>query len=526
LVYICGFIVIFYISGDGALQGKKFAVGSPTHAAPVCAACHPRETARFLASPMGKSIGPPDPLPTGRIVHAPSGSILTAEYRNGRLVHSISERGLTAEFPISYQIGTGRRGRSFIVQIGNYLLQSPVSWYEGHGWDVSPGYEDLRLIDFDRPITDNCLFCHAGQARFSDADRRRLADATLRPISCERCHGSSEDHVRHPSPKNIVNPAKLSGASRDSICEQCHLEGETRVVNLGKTLQDFRPGDPLEQTFVTYLLKRAGQGSPAVTQVEELAESKCARSSGGKLWCGTCHDPHGQIRERRRQIREICQSCHATLSKSAHPAAQVECVTCHMPLRATSNIPHVAVTDHWIRRPNQSVETRYTGGDTVIAWREPQPQYRQRDLALAELEVGSEQRLPSMVKDSMKLLEALPPAQQNNDPDVLSNLEGVYLQSSAPEKAVALSRWAVETVPQSATFAMNFGIALKRSGDLQQAARELVRAIDLDPSLMQAYAELAVLYDNEQRPLEAQATIDHFLKWNPQSIQFRLARKR
>ncbi len=499
--------------------------GNSAQTAPICAGCHPRETSRFVASPMGRSIGAPDPLPPGRIVYTSSGSVLTIEYRSDRLIHGLSERGFTAEYPIAYQIGAGRRGRSFVVQIGNYLLQSPASWYEGHGWDVSPGYEDLQLIDFDRPITENCLFCHAGPTRFSDADRRRLANSTVMPISCGRCHGPAEDHVRHPSAHNIVNPAKLSGAVRDSICEQCHLEGETRIVNLGKTLQDFRPGEALEQTLVTYILKRAGQGSPAVTQAEELAESKCARSSGEKLWCGTCHDPHGQISDRPRQIREICRSCHLILSKTAHPANQSECVTCHMPTRPT-NIAHVAVTDHRIRRPNADAKTPYTGPDRLIAWREPVPQYRQRDLALAELETGSEQHLPWMVKDSMTLLETLPASQQANDPDVLSNLEAVYLQTSAPEKAVALSRWAVEAVPQSATFAMNYGIALTRSGNFQQAEQQLLRATDLDPSLMQAYAELAVLYDNEQRRSDAQQTIDRFLKWNPQSIQFRLARKR
>ena len=29
-----------------------------------------------------------------------------------------------------------------------------------------------------------------------------------------------------------------------------------------------------------------------VSHVEQLALSACARKSDGKLWCGTCHDPH------------------------------------------------------------------------------------------------------------------------------------------------------------------------------------------------------------------------------------------
>lgn len=476
---------------------------------------------------MGKSVGPPEAIAPGRITHAASGSVMSVEYRAGRMFHVLSERGLTAEYPVAYQIGSGIKGRTYAVQVGGYLLESPLSWYKGSAWDVSPGYESMQLLDFDRPITANCLFCHSGKVNFSDADGRRLAATRVPAITCERCHGDGEAHTRRPSAKNIVNPAKLSGAARDSICEQCHLEGETRVLNTGKAFDDYHPGDPLERTMVTYLLQRANVEKRAVTQVEELAESQCARASGGKLWCGTCHDPHAQVGQSstgQARIIQVCRSCHSDLSKAAHPAGQNECTSCHMPGRPANNIAHLAVTDHRIRRPN-TASVPYQGVDKIVAWREPPPEFRQRDLALAGLQISSREKLPAMLRESMKLLEALPEAQQNSDPDVLSSLEVAFLDSSPPDKAVALSRWAVESIPKSATFALNYGLALKRAGDLKQAESEFLRSIDLDPSLMRSYAELAVLYDSEGRQAESKATIDRFLRWNPQTIQFRLARR-
>ena len=128
-----------------------------------------------------------------------------------------------------------------------------------------------------------------------------------------------------------------------------------------------------------------------------------------------------------------------------------------------------------------------------------------------------------MIRASIKMLEDLPVAQQASDPDVLSSLEVAFLENSPPDRAVALSRWAVESMPNSATFALNYGVALKRAGALKQAEYELLRSIRLDPSLNRAYAELAVLYDGQGRQQEAIAVIDQFLKWNPQTIQFRLA---
>ncbi len=72
---------------------------------------------------------------------------------------------------------------------------------------------------------------------------------------------------------------------------------------------------------------------------------------------------------------------------------------------------------------------------------------------------------------------------------------------------------------------MNHGLALMRANNLGEAERELQRALTLDPSLMQAAAQLAVLYDRQGRKADSQAAITRFLKWNPQSIQFRLATK-
>jgi predicted CXXCH cytochrome family protein len=487
--------------------------------AKVCSTCHPKETARFLNSPMGRSVGGPEMLAGGRVAHAESGSVLTAEYRKGKLFHVLSERGETAAYPVAFQIGRGVKARSYAVQVGDYLLESPLTWYRASGWDVSPGYESMQLVDFDRPVTDNCLFCHADRAKATDADGRRVPGAAVASISCDRCHGAAEDHVRHPNAKNIVNPAKLSGVTRDSVCEQCHLEGETRVLNPGKTQWDYRPGDKLENTLVTFVMNDA---AGVVNQVEELAQSKCARAPGGKMWCGTCHSAHGvPAADRNAQLTAVCRSCHASISQEAHRAGTATaCVSCHMPARPANQVAHLAVTDHRLRVTKEPDRQQ-----SLTAWREPPVEFRDRDRALAGLRIAAEKNRPEMAAASLKLLDSLPPALQESDPDVLSSLEVLFLGTSTPEKAVTLSRWALETAPESATFAMNYGAALMRAGKLPDAEREFLRAMQLDPSLMQAAAQLAVLYDREGRSAESKAVIERFRKWNPQNIQFRLAHK-
>jgi hypothetical protein len=491
------------------------------HGAIVCATCHPKETALYSGSPMGNSLGPPTPVRAGRIVHQRSESAITVE-PGAKMIHRLSERGLTAEYAIDYQIGAGILAHSYITQVNGYLFESPATWFRSSGWDVSPGYARAPAIDFDRPITETCLFCHAGAAKFSGSDGRRLADTKVASITCERCHGPSEEHLRHPSAGNIVNPGKLAARARDSVCEQCHLEGAVRVLNPGKSWAEFHPGENFERTVAVYVLNQKGNEVRAVSQFEQLALSKCASRSGGQLWCGTCHKSHGPPADRNREIRGVCTACHATLSKAAHPNSQPECVSCHMPRLATE-FAHVAVTDHRIlRRPGVPVEDNETRSQTLAAWVDPPAVFRQRDLILANLTAGHRQGLATIRLAGLSLLDVLPSSQRDADSALLAAACEAMLDQGMLQKAVEACRRAEETQPESADRAMTLGIALNRSGDLAGAERQLNNAIRLDPSLKHAYVELWTLYDGQNKTREKAETADRFLRWNPRNIMFRV----
>jgi hypothetical protein len=385
-----------------------------------------------------------------------------------------------------------------------------VTWFRTSGWDVSPGYAAAPTIDFDRPITATCLFCHAGDVPFADSDGRKPAALALNPIGCERCHGPAERHVRHPTAGNIVNPRKLQPRARDSICEQCHLEGDNRILNPGKRWSDFLPGDELEKTMVAYVLEEQGQEPKAVGQVEQLAESRCATQSRGKLWCGTCHNPHGAQTDRNAAVLAVCRSCHSTLSEPAHPRGQVECVSCHMPRRA-SEYAHVAVTDHRIvRQAAKMPQSRLRGTQSLKAWIEPPLSLRRRDLALANLRAGVKLHMPELVRSGLKLM-----TDQEADSDLLA-------AACEATHDVALCRRSARADPRSAERAMALGSALAATGELDGAETELIRAIDLDPSLKHAYLELWTVYDRQHKSDRMKATAERFLVWNPSNIHFRL----
>jgi hypothetical protein len=321
----------------------------------VCARCHPKETAVFTASAMGQSIGAPaHTVPSGIVAQRESGGAIRITWRNGQMIHHLTELGLRADYGIDFQIGAGKVGYSYIAKVGQYLLQSPASYYKRYGWDISPGFQDVAVLDFDRVLSGACLFCHSNTLDF--VGKRRLAtDAKIEPIGCSRCHGDTRQHVDHPSRSNIVNPARLLMRARDSVCEQCHLEGVARVLNPGKSWRDFHAGDDLEATLSVYVDDQRAPTANVVSQVEQLALSRCAAGSGGRLWCGSCHEPHKvKMADRAGQIRETCRSCHATLSRASHSGAVLDCVSCHMPRLRPTDIAHAASTDHRIlARPDK-----------------------------------------------------------------------------------------------------------------------------------------------------------------------------
>jgi Tetratricopeptide repeat len=473
---------------------------------------------------MGNSIGLPAALPVGRITHELTGAVITIDRHNSQMIQRLAG-DLTAAYPIAYQIGANRVGHTFLVQIGSYLFESPASWYRSHGWDFSPGYANEPELDFDRLVDARCLFCHSDRPEFSGAEGHRFSKGQLSAISCDRCHGPGEEHARHPSAANIVNPVKLTPTARDSICEQCHLEGMTRMLNPGKRWLDFQPGEVFEQVAVTYLGSRQGRTAHAVSQSEQLASSKCMTASGERLWCATCHNPHKQKTE-ATEVRVACVSCHPSLSKAAHPAPPSECVSCHMPRLTADDIPHAANTDHSIpRQPRRFDQAGNAAPDTLVPWREPPAEFRDRDLGLAEIIAGDRYRSAALHESGTRMLEQLPVTADEKDAKLLTALAGDALEKGNVERGLALARRAVESAPDSGLAAFVLAKALRQTGDIAGAEREYQRATEVDPSSKEPWIELVKLYQAQGQVKDSLATIDRYLEWNPQSIIFRTLRK-
>jgi hypothetical protein len=364
--------------------------------------CHPAEVEGYSRSAMAHSLRRTAQEPEGTL--SAHGSTITMHSSpTGYWQHWENGRD-SSDYRVDYVVGSGNHASGYLIDIGGHLFQSPVAFYASRkSYDLAPGYENVPDPDFTRPVSEECVLCHSGTALHVSGtlNQYRSPIFPAEAITCERCHGPAERHLADPRAGTIVNPAKLEPAARDSVCEQCHLFGAARVTNPGKKLSDFLPGQRLKDTFTIYR-NALPQGAPAgafkvISHVEQLALSACARNSGGRLWCGTCHDPHDKPLQSVQYYRARCLTCHTTNFPASHPGRDTDCLSCHMPRRNTQDGGHTVFTDHRIQRRPEATQAGLPAEVGIAAWREPPRELQKRNLGIAYIDVGMQRHTSSLI---------------------------------------------------------------------------------------------------------------------------------
>ena len=492
-----------------------------------CAVCHPNETAGYASTQMAHSLGAIAAVPAGAFVHSPSKTRFSVEADADGMLQRLKREGFSGAYHPAYAIGSGTHAVAYLIELNGHLFQSPICLYTKRGWDMAPGYENNPAPDFLRPITADCLFCHVGQARPVAHTLNRFEDPPIATgaITCERCHGPVEAHLRSPLPGSIINPANLAPRARNSVCEECHLSGEARIANPGRRISDFRPGQELEDVFSVYVFSDSldptrPAGLKVISQAQQLALSTCARKSNGRLWCGTCHDPHQQPVNPQAWFRSRCLSCHGTALLQQHPKPNDDCIGCHMPQRPVSDGGHTIFTDHRIalRPPAEDVPPQSSEPATLVAWHQPSSALEQRNLGLAEIEVGEKKKNFPMVAQGAKLLMECS-SKFPDDPPVLTSIGQVLLGLHDDKEATAVFERAIQAEPDNPANYIHLALACKDAKEFQRAIENLEKALRLDPILEQPYLELAEIYSAEQQPEMVHLIYRRFLKAFPQSLE-------
>jgi photosynthetic reaction center cytochrome c subunit len=471
-----------------------------------CVFCHKEEVDGYANSAMAHSLRRASQEPQGNI-NISDGKITAFTSPAGDW-QRLEAAGDVTDYHVDYVIGSGNHASGYLINLGNHLFQSPLSYYRSRqGYDLAPGYENLRSPDFTRPVGEGCVFCHSGVALNvrGTLNQYRTPMFAAESITCERCHGPVEKHLADPRAGTIVNPAKLEPARRDSVCEQCHLFGVARVPNPGKSFNDFVAGQRLEDTFTVYH-NAVPPGAPpgafrVISHVEQLALSACARNSDRQLWCGTCHNPHGKPRQPVEFYRSRCLSCHFSNFPVSHPANNTDCISCHMPKRDAKDGGHTAFTDHRIQRHSEPQSELPTDTD-IAAWREPAAELQKRNLGIAYIDAGVQRRSQSFVIQGYRSLVEVQ-NQFPTDSELFSWIgQALLLGRQSSEAQIAFDR-ALQLNPNSPVNEGNAASASQQAGDVPGAINHLEKAVSLDPLYLPAAGPLVGLYRSHGKETEA-----------------------
>ncbi len=488
----------------------------------VCAECHAKIAQAYAGHPMGRSAASAtasllEDYDQKTLFESVHGMQFRVERTlNGITHHETLKSGddvlYDRKVDVQWAIGSGKRGRSYAFEREALLFMSPISWYSQRAiWDLSPGFTEEQPNRFGRRVVDGCVACHIGRAN----PQRGAPDRFEQPvvfeaaIGCERCHGPAALHVRrhrstepHIDPDPIVNPAKLAVVERESVCNQCHLQGYQRILRHGRTPYDFRPGQRLDDIWTIFIESERADGREvatlAVSQVEQMRDSRCYLGSSGHLGCSSCHDPHAAVdeKERARFYEHRCQSCHATrgcglpIAERKNSAAGTSCIDCHMPRFKVSDIPHTAQTDHRILRDPQSAQSGRS------------------DPGKNSLSIFDEEttRVPEIERLRAKALLQLPDAQRGRHADIAQQCRQKFLQVLA-------------TFPDDPEVLAGLGAVSVILEEPQAAEKYWLRALAAHPDDEKVIQQLALFYQWNKNRTQANVFLKKALAQNSWNVE-------
>ena len=519
---------------------QKAAVAPAEDPDAKCAGCHQQIYKHYKQTPMAHASGPAmDGLLAGEFTYELSGVHYKLSLQDGKAWLSYDRpssdptRALNGRQELLYYIGSGKRGRTYLFERDGFWFESPVNWYaKKQLWDMAPSQIGVHEMPLTMLVSPDCLHCHASQVQESlPGSRNHYRDQPFLQsgITCASCHGDATAHLAQNGKGPILNPAKLDAERRDSICLQCHLEGETAVARLGYSMNSFHPGDRLFDQSVFFARDKKSDGSARSTsQWEALLQSACKRKSGDRLTCSTCHDPHESPAPEQRveYFRQKCLTCHggATFVAKHHPEQQ-DCASCHMPALTAANVAHEQVTDHRIlRRPglqmaslNATVQSSPNDLKTIGGIPAGD---REFGLAYAQLATAGN---PDLIAPAIHRLLAAEKLEALGTADATLHTELGFVEQLQGDRKAADQQYrtALHTDPADSAAAGDLALLLAQSGDFATAAQLWHTVFTNDPTQLTAGLNLVIAECKLGNNQAANSALDRLLLFSPDDAKAR-----
>ena len=234
------------------------------------------------------------------------------------------------------------------------------------GFISSPAFAQMPTAVGVTPV---CAECHA-KSHNTTMLTAHGANNDAKGSACQACHGDATLHVKDPTknrPVNALNTKDATPEQKSAVCLTCHAgqrqlsawaAGVHKKYDVSCTDCHAIHGGQAGANFNNI---RAGQfaAAPYVTTERQLSYKACIACHRdtraeimkpshhpiveGKVFCQSCHDPHGSLtvgQLRGESITDLCTTCHADKRGPwvhEHPPVSENCNTCHTPHGSSHN---------------------------------------------------------------------------------------------------------------------------------------------------------------------------------------------
>lgn len=343
------------------LSGEQWTPDTGSYAGSgTCRECHADIVEQQLASNHARTIrdlsreAPLAPVGNGQTVTDPlTGARYSMQKNGGKPAVTVTSGELSATQKLDFEFGSGVHAHGYLGKIDDTTwLDARLNYYAKiRAWDFTSGQEKPNAYLHEQPLGKpqgpadvmRCFSCHSTVLRAYGVGKLPLDGSQLRVaperselgITCERCHGPRQEHVRlRKFGIAEERPLAQSADQMNQLCGQCH--GLSNVSAAHPVIARFQPWG--------------------------LERSRCFRASAGRLSCSTCHDPHRNVSKDPSFYEAKCLSCHSgsreAVGKTVCPVNRKSgCVGCHMPHDSKSML-HTTFTDHRIRVPSRTTASR------------------------------------------------------------------------------------------------------------------------------------------------------------------------
>lgn len=509
----------------------------------VCQGCHPDIYESFSKTGMGQSFGEATKQKSsGNFEHTllydsfsnlnyrpfwKGDSLFLREFRleNKDTIYKRVEK-------VDYIVGSGHHTNSHIQNTNGYLHQMPFTYYTQKGvLSLPPGFENGNNSRYRRALGMECVSCHNGLPDHVDGSLNKFEKVPL-GIDCERCHGPGEAHVKLKQEGvlvdvskeidySIVNPAKLAYPQQKDLCQRCHLQGNA-ILKEGKDWKDFKPGMDLTDVYDVFMPRLEDQEGTFIMAAhpDRLRQSACFLESpkleGIKaMTCITCHNPHQSVKETKMAyFNSKCIDCHKNpvLDNCKIEPNSTECISCHMQKSGTVDIPHVTVTDHYIRVYNEEkqVEKKAENQDFVglICLTNNKPSNKLKAKAYLNFYEKFDKNKAFLDSAHYYLMKI---EKEGSEPEWIQ----YYFLKGNNEELIKMGNQFLSNNNFGAQTLYQLSTAYGALNELDNNATLLQKAIALEPLRLDLRNELAINYIKQQKLNEAEKQLNFILNEYP-----------